>query len=263
LRINVHVHDGQATISLDLSGESLHRRAYREEGAKAPLKETLAAAILRLAGWHRVAAARGGFLDPMCGSGTLPLEAAMMAADRAPGLGRDYFGFLGWQGHIPSLWKRIQDEAHERAKAGMAAKTSAIVGYDEDFRAVRSALGNLERAGLRGKAHIEKRELAACEVPATYAEGPRGIIVVNPPYGERLGEIEELKPLYRRLGDTFKQKFQGWEGYIFTGSPELSKEVGLSASRRFPLMNGPIECRLLKYELFAGRKGDKTEKPGS
>ncbi len=265
LQINVRLHDGQATISIDLSGESLHRRGYREDGAKAPLKETLAAAILRHAGWHRIAREGGIFMDPMCGSGTLEIEAAMVATDRAPGLTRDYFGFLGWQDHKPAMWERLLEEARVRFKEGQnlpASKKGAIIGYDEDFRAVNTALSNLEKIGLRGRVHFEKRELDSFEPPANLKpiealeamKAPRGIVVVNPPYGERLGEVNELKPLYRRMGDRFKKSFAGWEAYVFTGSPELSKEVGLSASRRFVLMNGPIECRLLKYELFAGRK---------
>jgi 23S rRNA (guanine2445-N2)-methyltransferase / 23S rRNA (guanine2069-N7)-methyltransferase len=242
LRINVHLQQDVATVSLDLSGDSLHRRGYRDEGAKAPLKENLAAAILKFAGWPH--ADPIPLLDPMCGSGTLPIEAAYMAARIAPGLKRDYFGFTGWLGHVPVLWKRLLAEAEEQ-QIRDPKKLPRIVGYDEDFRVVRVALANVEKAGLRGKIHIEKRELAFCE-----AIGTSGILVTNPPYGERLGEIEELKTLYKRLGDTLKQKFKGWEGYIFTGAPELAKSVGLKASRKTVLYNGPIECRLLKYDLY-------------
>jgi 23S rRNA (guanine2445-N2)-methyltransferase / 23S rRNA (guanine2069-N7)-methyltransferase len=237
----------EATVSLDLSDESLHLRGYREEGASAPLKENLASAILALAEWKEMAAQGGAFMDPMCGSGTLPLEAALIASNRAPGLLRRHFGFLGWLGHVPGAWKRLLEEARD-AEIRDPKKLPPIVGYDQDFRAVRIALANLERAGLRGRVHIEKRELAGC-VPVASRSGA-GVIAMNPPYGERLGEVEELKPLYRSMGDLFKQKFKGWRGYVFTGSPELAKEVGLKASRRFPLYNGPIECRLLKYELY-------------
>ena len=242
VRMNVYLHKDVATVSLDLSGDSLHRRGYREEGSKAPLKENLAAAILMLTNWPNSNCDL--FLDPLCGSGTLPIEAALLSARRAPGLNRPYFGFLGWQGHIPLLWKKLIQEAQD-IEIKDKKKFPRIIGYDSDFRSVRVALRNIEKAGMHGKVHIEKRELKECGE----FEG-KGLIVTNPPYGERLGEVEMLKPLYTELGDTFKKKFKGWEGYIFTGSPPLSKAIGLKAARRFVLYNGPIECRLLKYELY-------------
>jgi 23S rRNA (guanine2445-N2)-methyltransferase / 23S rRNA (guanine2069-N7)-methyltransferase len=251
IRVNTYVHENIATVSLDLSGDSLHLRGYREEGAKAPLKENLAAAILMLAGWHEIPEeehAQTAFLDPMCGSGTLPIEAALMAAQVAPGLGREYYGFLNWQGHVPRVWARLVEEAKTIRDERLVARKKSmprIVGYDEDFRAVRAALANVERSGMRGLLHIEKRELAGCERIAE-----KGVFIVNPPYGERLGEEEELKALYKRIGDLMKQKFRGWTGYVFTGSPELAKSIGLKASRRFVLFNGPIECRLLKFDLY-------------
>lgn len=248
IRVNVYVHEDVATISLDLSGESLHLRGYREDGALAPLKENLAAAILMLADWPKRAAEGVAFLDPMCGSGTLPIEAALMASKRAPGLNREHFGFLGWLGHVPALWKRLVEEAHE-LEIKDKKKLPRIVGYDRDFRVVTSALANLERSGMRGRVHIEKREFKDLE-----PTGEAGIVVINPPYGERLGEVKDLVPLYEMMGDTFKKKFAGWNGYIFTGSPELAKQVGLKPARKFVLFNGPIECRLFKYELYAGSR---------
>lgn len=250
VRVNVYLHENQATVSIDLSGESLHMRGYREEGARAPLKENLAAAILALAGWsewlHKAreeGAALPSFMDPMCGSGTLPIEAALIAGNVAPGLKREHFGFTGWKGHDSQLWERLRSEAE---KAQITDKRPAkIVGYDEDFRAVRVAIANSTRAGMQTRVHIEKRELAACE-----AVSERGILVVNPPYGERIGEVEELKGLYKRLGDTLKHRFKGWRACIFTGSPELAKSVGLRPSRRHVLYNGAIECRLLTYEMY-------------
>jgi 23S rRNA (guanine2445-N2)-methyltransferase / 23S rRNA (guanine2069-N7)-methyltransferase len=253
LRINVYVLKDEATVSLDLSGDSLHMRGYREQGAFAPLKENLAAAILAYTEWPkqvRENPAEFSLMDPMCGSGTLPIEAAMMAANIAPGLAREYYGFIGWRQHDPEIWRRLKEEAKDQVIRDKK-KLPRIVGYDQDFRAVRVAIANLERAGLRASVHIEKRELSACD-PVT----PQGIIVVNPPYGERLGDVESLKPLYVQLGDTFKRRFKGWTGYIFTGSPDLAKSVGLKASRRFVLFNGAIECRLLKYDLYEGRKGE-------
>lgn len=246
LRINVYVLKDEATLSLDLSGDSLHRRGYREEGAFAPLKENLAAALLMTAGWGEGEPPLfpPAFLDPMCGSGTLPIEAAMIAANMAPGLHRKYYGFSGWLGHVPKLWERLLKEARE-AVITDRKRLPKIVGYDGDFRVVRIALENVERAGVRGLVHIEKRDFSHCEPIAE-----SGLIMLNPPYGERLGEVEELKPLYKEIGDAFKQRFRGWKGFVFTGSPDLSKTVGLKASRRHVLYNGAIECRLLEYELY-------------
>jgi 23S rRNA (guanine2445-N2)-methyltransferase / 23S rRNA (guanine2069-N7)-methyltransferase len=243
IRINVYLHHDEATVSLDLSGESLHRRGYREEGVAAPLKENLGAAILLQAGIEWPA-----FMDPMCGSGTLPIEAAMIAANIAPGLRRKHYGFLRWQGHVPALWKRLLAEAEE-VQVRNSKRLPRIVGYDADFRAVRVALANVERAGLHGKVHIEKREISACQAVAE-----RGVLAVNPPYGERIGAESGIEPLYKELGDMLKQRFQGWEAYIFTGSPEGAGAIGLKPSRRYVMYNGAIECRLLKYELYAGRR---------
>ena len=245
LRINVHLERDQAVVSIDLSGDSLHRRGYRKEGVVAPLKENLAAAILLRAGLPAVAAAGGSLLDPMCGSGTLPIEAAFMAADIAPGLLREYWGFAGWQGHVPALWNRLMDEARARREAGLG-RLPSIVGYDTDRGAVRAALANLEAAGLRGNVHVERRDLAVLQPPAGAAPG---LLAVNPPYGERLGEREQLKLLYADLGRILKERFTGWKAAVFTGNPELGKEMGLRARRMHVLFNGPIECKLLHFEV--------------
>jgi 23S rRNA (guanine2445-N2)-methyltransferase / 23S rRNA (guanine2069-N7)-methyltransferase len=259
IRINVYLLKDEATVSLDLSGQSMHRRGYREEGVEAPLKENLAAAILMNAGWPEAlkkaresGAALPAFMDPMCGSGTLPIEAALMAVDRAPGLAREHWGFTAWKGHVPALWDRVVAEARSREITDRKL-LPRIVGYDRDPRAVRVAISNLERAGLTGKVHLEKRELSALE-PVE----PQGILAVNPPYGERLGEVEELKPTYKLMGDLFKQRFAGWDAFIFTSSSDLAKSVGLRPSRRIVLFNGAIECRLLKFEMYAGTHRAKT-----
>lgn len=242
LRINVYLQDEKATISIDLSGESLHKRGYREEGSEAPLKENLAAALLVLSGWsHDKAMA---FIDPMCGSGTLPIEAALMASNVAPGLLRTSFGFTNWLGHDAELWKRLVKEAQEKIIQD-PKKLPKIVGYDRDARALSVALSNLEKAGLKGRVIFEQRALSTCEPISAH-----GILVTNPPYGERMGDVEKLKFLYQELGDIMKKKFKGWQGYIFTSNPDLAKAVGLRTSRRFVLFNGSLECRLLKYDLY-------------
>lgn len=249
VRINVRVYQSEVTVSIDLSGDSLHRRGYREDGANAPLKENLADAILRIAGWKEAAAQGAGFLDPMCGSGTLPLAAALIALNRAPGLDREFFGFFGWARHEPAIWGELIDEARE-LELKDPKRFPRIVGTDQDAFAIRSAWANAERARLTQRVHFERREVMEAAPWATASTQPAGIVVVNPPYGERLGEEESLKPLYSGLGDLFKQRFKGWRGYILTGSPELAKVVGLKAARRHPLFNGAIECRLLQYELY-------------
>jgi 23S rRNA (guanine2445-N2)-methyltransferase / 23S rRNA (guanine2069-N7)-methyltransferase len=247
LQINVHVHRDVATISLDLSGESLHRRGYREEGGAAPLKENLAAAILLKAGWPEAAQKNDVLVDPMCGSGTLPIEAALMAADIAPGLLRPYFGFSGWLRHDSRLWRQLVTEAETRRLAGLA-RLPLIVGYDANPAAIRAAWVNLERAGLAGRVHFERRDVSELSPPA--AGGERGgLVVVNPPYGERLGEVEELHGLYRTLGERLKSHFPGWNAAVFTGNPELGRDLGLRARRLHTLFNGALECRLLQFEV--------------
>jgi len=243
LRVNVYLYKDQATVNIDLSGESLHRRGYRQQGVFAPLKENLAAAILSLAGWNDQLNDYC-FLDAMCGSGTLPIEAGMIASKIAPGLHRNYFGFKHWKGHSSKIWDELLSEAQDCVIRDRKLLPK-IIGYDQDARAIKTSIGNAERAGLHGLVHFEKLSLREVQTV-----GPRGIIVLNPPYGERLGEEEELKPLYRSIGDLFKQKFKGWKGFVFTGNPELAKNVGLKASRRHVLFNGALECRLLEYQLY-------------
>ncbi|WP_295456327.1 bifunctional 23S rRNA (guanine(2069)-N(7))-methyltransferase RlmK/23S rRNA (guanine(2445)-N(2))-methyltransferase RlmL [uncultured Thiodictyon sp.] len=245
LLIHCYAFQGSATIALDLSGGSLHRRGYREEGSAAPLKENLAAGLLMRAGWPAIAAAGGALLDPMCGSGTLVVEGALIAADIAPGLLHQDFGFLGWAGHEPAIWARLIDEAQERRRAGLERR-NPLRGYDASPTAIRVALACLERAGLAGRAHFERRELADCW-PGR--EGDLGLVVVNPPYGERLGTDIDLPALYARLGTLLKERFTGWRAAVMTGNPDLGKQMGLRALRMHTLYNGPIECRLLHFEV--------------
>jgi 23S rRNA (guanine2445-N2)-methyltransferase / 23S rRNA (guanine2069-N7)-methyltransferase len=243
--IYVYLHRDTAVISLDLSGESLHKRAYRLTTGAAPLKENLAAAILLRAGWPVVAKEGGSLLDPMCGSGTLLIEAAMMAGDIAPGLLRSYFGFLGWKKHDPVLWESLVTEARQRRERGVSSLPT-IVGYDHDAAAIKIAFENIERAGMRGKIHVEKRELADF-VPSPRAQ--QGLVAVNPPYGERLGEVQALQPLYTLLGDRLKQAFTGWRAAVFTGNPDLGKQMGLRAKRYYALFNGALPCKLLLFDV--------------
>ena len=245
VRINVYVHADLASVSIDLSGESLHRRGYRVATVTAPLKENLAAAILLRAGWPAIARAGGALVDLMCGSGTLPIEGALMASDSAPGLDRTYYGFLRWRGHDAAIWETLLAEARMRRETGIK-NLPPIRGYDHDPAAVRVALANVERAGLTGRVHIERRYLADCR--NEHVEHA-GLVVVNPPYGERLGEESELPGLYRVLGEVLKRCYAGWRAAVFTGNPELGKVMGLRAHKMHVLYNGAIECKLLHFEV--------------
>ncbi|WP_020484459.1 bifunctional 23S rRNA (guanine(2069)-N(7))-methyltransferase RlmK/23S rRNA (guanine(2445)-N(2))-methyltransferase RlmL [Methylomonas sp. MK1] len=245
IRVNVYLHNETAQLSLDLSGESLHRRGYRDVNIAAPIKENLAAAILLRAGWPKIAEQGGSLLDPMCGSGTMLLEGAMIAADYAPGLQRDYFGFLGWKKHDGALWQSLLDEAMHRRDIGLT-KMPVIVGFDQDRRTVVAALQHLENAGLAGKIHIERRDIG----DATAAESwPKGLIACNPPYGERLGDEAETSELYRRFGEVLKQRFVGWQVAMIISNPELGFRLGVRSQKPITLFNGALECKLLRFNI--------------
>jgi len=235
LLIHVHVETDVAAVSVDLAGESLHRRGYRVDGAEAPLKETLAAAILLLLDWPARAELGQPLLDPMCGSGTLCIEAALMATQRAPGLNRTLP--RGWTGQDPALWTRLVAEA----KAKIRPLKNSIVGLDHDPRAVAAANANARRA-LPDAIVFRQQELEVLEAPA----GIPGLLVTNPPYDERLGADPGLYPL---LGDLCKRRFPGWTVGVLSGTPELAGQLGLRPKRRHPLWNGPIECRLVELPI--------------
>jgi 23S rRNA (guanine2445-N2)-methyltransferase / 23S rRNA (guanine2069-N7)-methyltransferase len=245
VKIYVYLQRNIAAISLDLSGESLHKRGYRLSTVTAPLKENLAAAVLKRSGWDVIAKEKGALMDPMCGSGTLLIEGAFMAADIAPGIGREYYGFLGWKQHQPHIWRKLLDEAIERREAG-SKNMPAIIGYDHDPEAIKSAFENIERAGLLGKIHVEKRELSEF---APQEKLTPGLVVVNPPYGERLGELEEVKPLYALLGERLKLAFTGWKAGVFTSNPDLGKQMGLRAKKQYALFNGALPAQLLLFDV--------------
>ena len=247
VRVHVHVGHELTTVSLDLGGGSMHRRHYRARGTEAPLKETLAAAILLLARWDERARDGEPLLDPLCGSGTLPIEAALIAGDVAPGLHRAHHGMVGWRGHDRALWKRLWTEAEARAREGRA-RIPPIFGRDASADAIDEARESSQRAKVHAHVQLERCALADVSAP----DGLRaGMLVCNPPYGERLGNASELMPLYEQLGDVMRRRFPGWTAFLLTGSSLLAKRVGLRASARHPLYNGPIECRLLTYPISA------------
>jgi 23S rRNA (guanine2445-N2)-methyltransferase / 23S rRNA (guanine2069-N7)-methyltransferase len=260
VRINLHIDRDRATLAIDLSGDSLHRRGYRGAQGAAPLKENLAAALLLRAGWASIAGDATepvGLVDPMCGSGTLCIEAALLAGDVAPGLMRSYYGFAGWRGHDPALWQRLLDEAHERRAAARSDHVT-IRGYDRDAGAIRAALENAAAVGLERRVHFERRTLG--ELPP--APAARGLVAVNPPYGERLGEQRELAATYAELGRVLRENFRGWQAAVLTGNPPLGRELGMRAKRTHTLFNGPIECRLLRFDIDE-RHFEVKRAPGS
>ena len=244
LRIAVHLEGETAQIYLDFSGESLHRRGYRQEAGPAPLKETLAAAVLQLADWPRLAASGKPLLDPMCGSGTLVLEAALLAADWAPGLLRKGFGFEAWRHHDRKLWLDLALEAKERKQAGLA-KLPRLLGFDADGMAIRRALEARDRLGLAKHVHFERRDLDRFEAP----DSDSGLVVANPPYGERLGASTHLMPLYAHLGTQLKRHCGGWQAGILTSDPELGHALGMRADRQDKLFNGAIPCVLYGFAI--------------
>jgi 23S rRNA (guanine2445-N2)-methyltransferase / 23S rRNA (guanine2069-N7)-methyltransferase len=241
--LHLHVEGPTALVSLDFSGESLHRRGYRGEGGRAPLKENVAAAVLLRAGWPRIAEAGGILLDPMCGSGTFLTEGALIAADAAPAIDREYFGFLKWHGHDAMLWARLRAEALARRSARVVRR--CIFGSDIDSEAVRMANANAAQAGVADWLHVEKRALS--EVPRP--NGETGLVVANPPYGERIGAESGLPELYSELGAVLRDRFQGWQAAILTGNPPLARNLGIYAKRTHRVYNGTIECRLLRFDL--------------
>ena len=241
--LHLHVEGPSALVSLDFSGESLHRRGYRSEGGRAPLKENVAAAVLLRAGWPRIAEAGGTLLDPMCGSGTFLTEGALIAADAAPAMDREYFGFLKWHGHDAQLWASLRAEALARRSARVARR--CILGSDIDSEAVRMAIVNAGHAGVAAWLHVEKRAIG--DVPRPNAA--TGLIVANPPYGERIGAESGLPELYSELGAVLRARFQGWQAAILTGNPPLARNLGIYARRTHRVFNGTIECRLLRFDL--------------
>ncbi|MGH2412204.1 MAG: THUMP domain-containing class I SAM-dependent RNA methyltransferase, partial [Microcystaceae cyanobacterium] len=236
--INAHIHQNRCILSLDSSGESLHRRGYRPAMGLAPLKETLAAALLNMAEWKPDLP----FLDPLCGSGTLPIEAALKGLNIAPGLYRKRFTFENWQDFDRLLWQTII----KQAKASQLTELLApVYGSDYDSNIIQQAQINAKYCGIAPQIQLTITELSQIEAPADC-----GIIICNPPYGKRVGEATELGSLYQLLGDLFKQRFKGWTAYVLTGNKELAKQIGLKASRRIPVYNGSLPCTLLKYELY-------------
>ena len=234
-------------VYFDTSGEPLSKRGYRKIPLEAPMQETLAAAVVLATEWK----GDGNFVNPMCGSGTLAIEAAGIAIGKAPGLLRSNFGFMHLKAYREETWKELRKKARSQSRKTLSGK---IVVTDMRPDAVQAAKQNAMTAGVE---HL--MEFGVCDYSETPVPDLGGVIVLNPPYGERLGDRKQLESLYQGIGDFFKKKCQGYRGYIFTGNMDLLKKVGLRTKRRLPFYNGDIECRLLEYELYEGsRKPKKT-----
>lgn len=247
--VHLHLHQEIASVSIDLSGKSLHRRGWRVAHTLAHLKENLAAAILRRARWHELSAPDFAFLDPMCGSGTFVLEAWMIAADIAPGLGRDEgFGLETWLGHDRHVWRALLDEARERKREGLERDLPLIVAYDKDHEIIKAARENIHQAGAQKHIRIQQREIMEIQAPAE-----QGLIATNPPYGERMNELAEAEDVHERLGSVLVDEFMGWKATLITGSKHLGMIIPLRATKRYTVYNGPLSCTLLHFDITPER----------
>ena len=241
IRIDIHIAENDVTISLDSSGESLHRRGYRQEAVKAPLNEVMAAGIIKLTGWKGDC----DFIDPMCGSGTLPIEAALIARNMAPGIFRQDYAFMHWRDFDEDLWQAIyDDDSNEREF------DHHIYGYDINHSAVQIASDNVRAAGVTDIVTIAQGDIANFKQPAE-----RAIMVTNPPYGERI-TTDDLMGLYETIGERLKNAFTGNDAYVLSSNKEAFDSIHLKPSVKFPLLNGNIEVELRKYQMFSGRYDD-------
>lgn len=240
LRIHVRIHGAQCDLLLDSSGDSLHKRGYRKDTVEAPLNEVLAAGMILLTGWN----GNGSFVDPMCGSGTLPIEAAMIAMQMPPQHKRAGFGFFKWKDFDKNLWAEVKSAADARVQQ----PDFPILGSDKDPRARNATAINLMSAGLEQVIQVEKmpfEKLVPPEIP--------GVLIANPPYDERM-KVEEVNAFYKSIGDRLKQQWAGWDAWMISSNMEAWKNFGLRPSRKIVLYNGSLECYFQKFEMYAGKK---------
>ncbi len=243
IRINIHVYNDTCTIALDSSGESLHKRGYRDKTNLAPINEVLAAGLVLLSGWDK----RSNFIDPMCGSGTIVIEAALMANNIPAGYFREDFGFQRWKKFMPfneELWDLIFDSAINK----ITNHSQTIIGGELSPNVAKKAKENIKLAKVDDVVTIRNCDMKDFEVPAG-----RGVVIINPPYGERMVK-DNIEELYKMMGDTFKKKFAGYDCWILSSNLEAFKHVGLRPTRKITLYNGQLECKFLKYEIYEGTK---------
>ncbi|MBK6986883.1 MAG: methyltransferase [Bacteroidia bacterium] len=250
VRINIHIHQNIASVSLDSSGDSLHKRGYRSQQGEAPLNETLAAGMIMLSKWDRAS----NFTDIMCGSGTIVIEAAMMARNIAPGIFRNEFGFERWNDYDAELWKSLLDEAKQNEKPSL---DFSITGIDRSHQAIRNSTENAKEAGVENDIDFH-----AMPFEDYTPKDSVQTIVTNPPYGGRITD-DDLFNLYKNIGDQLKLKYSGSNAWILTANKEAAKNIGLHATAKIQLYNGALECRMLKYELYRGTKKIHKIKDGN
>ncbi len=244
LKINVHLFKDSCTVALDSSGQSLHRRGYRQSTGPAPINEVLAAGLVKLSGWDRVTP----LFDPMCGAGTILIEAAMLAKNMPAGYFREEWGLMKWKDFDAALWDSMKEETN----AQIVAMQVKMHGSDRAERAIESARENLKFTSLYDDIMLDVKSFEDSKPPFE-----KGFILSNPPYDERL-EIEDSLVFYKMIGDTLKQKYAGYTAWFISSDIETIKFIGLRPSRKIPVFNGPLECRFIKFDLFAGRKGEKV-----
>lgn len=246
VRFHVRIDDLDAIVSVDLSGGALHQRGKGRDGGPAPLRETLAAALLVFADWPRLCHEGVPLVDAFCGSGTLLREAAGFALDRAPGLHRRHWGLTGWPGHDAAAWDALLDEARSRSKDELP---SPILGYDIARSQVDRARDNLARYDVAHLVPVVRKPFQRVIPPDTRDAVPRGLLVSNPPYGERLGNFDEVSALWREIGDRLRRDWLGWTAWLLSGSKAVGKELGLKPTRRYRIRNGPLDGRLLQVPI--------------
>lgn len=247
LRINLFINDEKCLVSLDSSGDSLHKRGYRDQTNLAPINEVLAAGLILKTGWDGTQ----NFIDPMCGSGTILIEAALIANNIPPGIYRRQFGFERWKDFDAELYAKIKEECTSQIKQG----EGVIHGGEISKNVARKAIANTHEAKVNTSIQIETCAFAELKAP----EGGVGTILINPPYGERMDKDEDINALYSSMGDTLKQNWQGYDAWIITSNPVAAKHIGLRASQKIKVFNGSLECRLLKYEMYAGSKRESKK----
>ena len=245
LRINLYINDDSCLISFDSSGDSLHKRGYREQTNLAPINEVLAAGLILLSGWDK----RSNFVDPMCGSGTILIEASLIAANIPPGYYREQFGFERWKNFDIELYRKIYDNAISKINSDKPV----ILGGEISKNVARKAIANIHEAKMEDSIKVKTCAFDDLEPP----EG-KGILILNPPYGERMDKDEDINALYKSIGDTLKKKWAGYSAWILTSNPEAAKQIHLTPKPKIKLFNGSLECRFLRYELYSGtRRKDK------
>ena len=245
LRIDIHLSHNECSVSLDSSGDSLHKRGYRIRLSEAPISEVLAAGMIALSGWDK----KTDFMDFMCGSGTIPIEATMIASNIPAGYYRDSYGFMKWKNFDKTLW----DEVKQEADSLICEMEGSVYASDNSEEAISIAAINIKNAKLHHDIQLEQKEMSE--------QKPRDgkcFIICNPPYGERI-KPENIVELYKSIGDTFKQNFAGCQAWIISSAPEALKFVGLKPSRKLVLFNGPLECRFVKFEMYEGSKKAKYD----